>query len=397
MQGEYIRHVIRRKTHLSSWKQCFGAYSHRQLHLEYIFLFLFLFLFLKLRNQLEPHLREVILYALALVAEGQGEGNMIETEEALTRLFRHLNGLGHYGDTAFLTALYGAGEILQAFCRTSAVWGGTYILQSRTSKVVLSEKGEKVVGIMNEEGQVTRCGALVCGKEYIGGKGRGKRVVRRRISILDSTAFKDVGRAAGSIPPGTFGNEHPIQFVQNDWSQGATPEGLFLLHVSTISDRPQELDGMLKRAAQGIYEGEGMKVHEVFAVEYEEPLGTSSDNVISGLDAMPDNFLLAEKVGQELYLYESMMQAKALFERLYPGLEFLPAEPQHGMGQVYQGTQEDEDAEILEATFRAAHLVDSPHQETPALDESEEQLENSHPEQRLDNNSGPEILSSASL
>lgn len=332
------------------------------------------------------------------MAEGQGDGNMIETEDALTKLFRHINGLGHYGDTAFLTALYGAGEILQAFCRTSAVWGGTYILQSRTTKVILSEEGEKVVGIMNEEDQVTRCGALVCGKEYIGGKGRGERVVRRRISILDSSAFKGVGRAAGSIPPGTFGNEHPIQFVQNDWSQGVTPEGLFLMHVSTMSDRPQELDGVLKRAAQGIYEGEENKVQEVFAVEYEEPLGRSAETDITGLDAMPSNLLLTEKVGQELYLYESMMQAKALFERLYPGLEFLPAEPQHGMGQVYQGAQEDEDAEILEATLRAANLVDPP-QEPPAPDETEgissaQNLENDEPQQTLDN-SGPDNSNSA--
>lgn len=42
---------------------------------------------------------------------------------------RHLSALGRFGETAFITPLYGMGELPQAFCRMAAVYGAVYVLR----------------------------------------------------------------------------------------------------------------------------------------------------------------------------------------------------------------------------------------------------------------------------
>mmetsp|Transcript_27211 Transcript_27211/g.32181 ORF Transcript_27211/g.32181 Transcript_27211/m.32181 type:complete len:410 (+) Transcript_27211:1-1230(+) len=57
-------------------------------------------------------------------------------------LCHHLQSLGRYGGTAFLVPLYGAGELCQAFCRSAAVHGGTYLLRRGAKRVILTENDD---------------------------------------------------------------------------------------------------------------------------------------------------------------------------------------------------------------------------------------------------------------
>ena len=48
--------------------------------------------------------------------------------ENIARCRSYASSLGVYGATPFLSPLYGTGELPQAFCRLSAVFGGVFIL-----------------------------------------------------------------------------------------------------------------------------------------------------------------------------------------------------------------------------------------------------------------------------
>jgi RAB protein geranylgeranyltransferase component A len=58
------------------------------------------------------------------------------TLPVLRRLRRYLRSAGRYGSSSFLIGHYGgSGEIAQGFCRSSAVFGGIYILGRKISSV----------------------------------------------------------------------------------------------------------------------------------------------------------------------------------------------------------------------------------------------------------------------
>ena len=78
---------------------------------------------------LTERLQTFILYALALLDGDDLEG--VTTEHGLDALRRYMGCLGRFADTqtAFISTMYGAGEIPQSFCRCCAVYGGVYVLR----------------------------------------------------------------------------------------------------------------------------------------------------------------------------------------------------------------------------------------------------------------------------
>lgn len=116
--------------------------------------------------KLPPRLQSIVTHALCLHLRGDaGPAIMVDiscsettrvaglkASEGLKKLAAHMNSIGKFGDTAFLTTMYGLSELVQAFCRCCAVWGGIYMLRSSIRKLVLlpdslalSDRGETSV------------------------------------------------------------------------------------------------------------------------------------------------------------------------------------------------------------------------------------------------------------
>ena len=78
----------------------------------------------------------MIYYALCLQSDSISVDNSIGNDYSINAfhglqiLYNHIQSLNRYGKTAFLYPLYGIGELAQAFCRMSAVWGGMYMLRT---------------------------------------------------------------------------------------------------------------------------------------------------------------------------------------------------------------------------------------------------------------------------
>ncbi len=95
-----------------------------------------------------PSLVALIRYALALDTNSENSNgtddassNATTVQEGMEQLCTHMFALGRFGTTAFLVPLYGSGELSQAFCRSAAVYGTTYLLRRSPTALVLQRNG----------------------------------------------------------------------------------------------------------------------------------------------------------------------------------------------------------------------------------------------------------------
>ena len=65
--------------------------------------------------------------------------------EAIERLKLYGNSVARYGKSPYIYPLYGLGELPQGFARLSAIYGGTYMLNTNVDELVY--EGDKAVGI----------------------------------------------------------------------------------------------------------------------------------------------------------------------------------------------------------------------------------------------------------
>jgi Rab GDP dissociation inhibitor len=65
--------------------------------------------------------------------------------EAIERLRLYGNSVARYGKSPYIYPLYGLGELPQGFARLSAIYGGTYMLNTNIEELVY--EGDKAVGI----------------------------------------------------------------------------------------------------------------------------------------------------------------------------------------------------------------------------------------------------------
>jgi RAB protein geranylgeranyltransferase component A len=221
--------------------------------------------------KLPAKLVTVVMYALALTPFGQSQ---YSTVAGLDDLVRHMTALGRFGDTAFLVPMYGSGELSQAFCRSGAVYGSTYMLRRSPLAVVLDVSANNVKGV------------LLSGEEHIGGGSlydldtndtsdkefKCKHIVvpstmllpplrrsqetrtYRRISILQGKLMQEEDQNNGGvvdseqrhaivIPPGICGmeNRSAIHGVTLDDTAFVAPAGknYTVLHLTTTSSRQE--------------------------------------------------------------------------------------------------------------------------------------------------------------
>lgn len=67
-------------------------------------------------------------------------------QETIDRIRLYVNSMGKYGNSPYIYPLYGLGELPQGFARLSAIYGGTYMLNTSIDEILYDAEG-KVSGI----------------------------------------------------------------------------------------------------------------------------------------------------------------------------------------------------------------------------------------------------------
>jgi Rab GDP dissociation inhibitor len=147
---------------------------------------------------LEPSTRDFIGHSMALYQDDSYINKAGQAEDAITRIRLYVNSMARYGKSPYIYPLYGLGELPQGFARLSAIYGGTYMLNTDVDEV-LYEKG-KAVGIKatmkdrdeKEDGMKfeTKCKFIIGDPSYFPGKVRVTGHLLKAICILDHPVEK---------------------------------------------------------------------------------------------------------------------------------------------------------------------------------------------------------------
>lgn len=101
--------------------------------------------YLEEKHRIPDSLRDLVIHALALQTSSSTtttttSSSSSTTKTCMNELCRHMLALGRFGTTAFLCIMYGSGELSQAFCRSAAVYGATYLLRRTPIQILHKDK-----------------------------------------------------------------------------------------------------------------------------------------------------------------------------------------------------------------------------------------------------------------
>lgn len=142
---------------------------------------------------LEPTTRDFIGHSMALYQNDDYLNKPGMAQDAVTRIRLYVNSMARYGKSPYIYPLYGLGELPQGFARLSAIYGGTYMLNTTVDEITYD--GEKVAGInatMKERGEEgegmkfsTRCKKILADPSYFPGKVKVVGHLLKAICILN--------------------------------------------------------------------------------------------------------------------------------------------------------------------------------------------------------------------
>lgn len=311
--------------------------------------------YLRETQKLPPSLTKLVRYALAL--EETGESATIGV--GIHQLCAHMMALGQFGTTAFLLPMYGSGELSQAFCRSAAVYGGTYLLRRAATSIMIRDNAVQGIELSAEDGakQLIKTQHVIVADGSVPSIKRSGKVVVRRIGIAWGKPLKSQQqqRHVVIVPPESFPNQpDAVQCLLVDESAQVAPvvaKGCTVLHVTTTVDSGLSVElsnQLLDRVAASIFENDHETADEVFYTNFR--YHTKEKDVTrrhEGLHVIhrPRPMLTADTCFE---------QAKDIFEKVCPGHSFLEVSKgmkdtiREALGDDALDKEEDDEARILE-------------------------------------------------
>ncbi|KJE89040.1 hypothetical protein CAOG_08429 [Capsaspora owczarzaki ATCC 30864] len=341
----------------------------------------------------------------------------LTVEQGVDRLCQYLSSLGRYSRTPMLWSQYGVAELSQAFCRLCAVFAGTYILRADLASMLVSSSAspstpadtcatESVssptfAGFVDTEGHHMLAPWLVASPEHVLPASAVARdhpeaiVTLRAILVTNRSVFPAVGlkdQAAGDasnaatepgaeessadsatpapappvnpdarisfvcIPPDTYGNRHLVHMVELGANAGAAPAGAMVVHLTCQAFASQLTN---PRAAFG-----GIVAHYfdhnapssvrpvVLWSAYFDVL-TNAPAVAAQTDT-PANVILCAPMASDSSIQNVAEEARAIFDRIFPGEPFLPAAPNPEDITWDAPSEATSDSTALDSTLDAA-------------------------------------------
>lgn len=167
---------------------------------------------------LEDGTRDFVGHSMALYPSDDYITESGQAKETVQRLRLYVNSMARYGKSPYIYPLYGLGELPQGFARLSAIYGGTYMLNTNVDEVLY--EGGKVSGIkatMKEKGEegdgmtfTTKAKKIIADPSYFPGKVRVVGHLLRAICILKHPIEKtdDSDSLQLIIPQSQVGRKH---------------------------------------------------------------------------------------------------------------------------------------------------------------------------------------------
>ncbi|KAK6397159.1 hypothetical protein LTR65_007659 [Meristemomyces frigidus] len=197
---------------------------------------------------LEATTRDFIGHSMALYTTDDYIDSRGQAKDCVERIRLYVNSMARYGKSPYIYPLYGLGELPQGFARLSAIYGGTYMLNTTIDEVTYDDATGKVTGIsatMKERGEEgegmkfrTKCAKILADPSYFPGKVQVVGQILKAICILnhpiDRTDNADSLQLI--IPQSQVGRKHDIYIAMVSSAHNVCPKGYYIAIVSTIAE-----------------------------------------------------------------------------------------------------------------------------------------------------------------
>ncbi|KAK0751012.1 GDP dissociation inhibitor [Schizothecium vesticola] len=192
---------------------------------------------------LEAGTKDFIGHAMALYTDDSYLEKKGGAPEAIERTRLYGNSVARYGKSPYIYPLYGLGELPQGFARLSAIYGGTYMLNTTVDELVY--EGDKAVGIKATMKGVepemkfeTKAKMILGDPSYFPGKVRVVGHVLRAICILKHPLANtsDADSCQLIIPQSQVGRKNDIYIACVSAAHNVCPKGYYIAIVSTIAE-----------------------------------------------------------------------------------------------------------------------------------------------------------------
>lgn len=196
---------------------------------------------------LEATTRDFIGHSMALYTTDEYINQKGMAEDAIQRIRLYVNSMARYGKSPYIYPLYGLGELPQGFARLSAIYGGTYMLNTDVDEVLKDASG-KVTGIkatMKERDQEgpgmkfeTKTKKILADPSYFPGKARPVGHLLKAICILNHPIDKTDNSDSVQLilPQSQIGRKNDIYIAMVSWAHNVAPKGYYIAIVSTIAE-----------------------------------------------------------------------------------------------------------------------------------------------------------------
>ena len=148
------------------------------------------------------------------------------------RIMLYASSVAKYSKSPYIYPLYGLGELPQGFARLSAIYGGTYMLDTPIDEVLYEGEGpdKKFAGVVTKEG-TARAPTVIADPTYFpeNVKKTGAKVIRA-ICILDHPVpGVELDSLQLIIPQNQVGRKHDIYVAVLSDVHCVVPKGTTLL------------------------------------------------------------------------------------------------------------------------------------------------------------------------
>ncbi|CAG0887977.1 unnamed protein product [Cyprideis torosa] len=283
------------------------------------------------------------------------ESTSLSVEEGLKRIREFIRGIGRYKNrTPFLWPLYGSGEMPQAFCRLSAVFGGIFVLGKTPEAIVVKRcvDGRQQVTAVRVQGQEISCQHLVLAPEQLP-----LRIVEvQENGTTEEGSFLAAGsKETSGISRAMFLFDRPVIHSKRDevtlvrlsTSKGmvnalelgslssVVPDGLVLLQLSMVTPTSSSVEEDLEESIRILTQQPGDERKPLWSLFFRRSVKEPPSTAITGI-----HILRPVELG--IHVDPVIEEARRVFSCVYPDEEFLPRAPDPDEIILFPASEGDE-------------------------------------------------------
>lgn len=303
--------------------------------------------FLK-KQQLQPKIRAVVLYAIAMADYDQDAADSCEklltTRDGIKTLALYSSSIGRFANAqgAFIYPMYGHGELPQAFCRFAAVKGALYVLRMPVTALLVDQEKKRYIGTRLASGQDILCQQLILGPSYKipsldmpsdASDSNLTRKVARGVCIISSSIKEASSNVLVVFPPKSLQEQQTtaVRALQLSSNVAVCPPGMFMVYLSTPCTDAFTGKQYINKAMEVLFstqasdDSEGHLETTSKNIEDTKPVLIWSCVYVQEITQGTSATVLSCPMPDENLDYRDILEStKQLFTDTYPEEEFLP-------------------------------------------------------------------------